>query len=143
MLFFLARCLACTLIFLAPLILVVIASADPNTALILIIPFFGLIPAYIMALIVFVPVEALCKWAGARWLANIAVPISGGAGAAGGIVLLAVVWDNLDVLARNFAQEPWALIFWVVLGFVWGVLWRIATFAVGRIGFFRRRLEPA
>jgi len=143
MLFFLARCLACTSIFVAPLVLVVLASDDPSMMLILIIPFFGLIPAYIMALVVFVPVEALCKWIGARWLANIVVPISGGAGAAGGIVLLALVLDNLGVLARNFAQEPWALIFWVVLGFVWGVLWRIATFAVSRIGFFRRQLEPA
>nr|WP_137677987.1 hypothetical protein [Parerythrobacter lutipelagi] len=142
MLYFLARCFVCILLFCAPLLAMMASSGDPAMGMLLLIPMIGLIPALIMALLLFVPVEALTGRMGLRWLANVLVPIMGVVGAGLCLLVLAAALGASDAMARNFAQQPWAFYFWLAMGALWGVVWRL-TALVGRLPLFTRRASPA
>ncbi|MCK0127958.1 hypothetical protein [Erythrobacter sp. F6033] len=142
MLFFLARCVACTLFFCAPIVLIVATASEPATALLLLVPILGLIPAYIIALILFVPVEGLMQRRGIGWLSNLAVPFMGAVGALLSFVVLGAFWGELDVMLRNLARDPYAFGFWIFLGVVWGFLWRL-TALVRHIPMVARQMKPA
>ena len=142
LLFFLFRCIACTAFFCVPLLLLIASANDPAMGMLLLIPMIGLIPAYIIALILFVPVELLTIKIGHPWLANLVVPLLGALGAVLCFIGLAIYWDDLDIMLRNMASSPEGFIFWIGLGVVWGVLWRL-TALVRFIPFVARRLQPS
>lgn len=134
MLDFLARCLLSAIIFCLPLLFIIQQSGEPNTALILLVPFIGLIPAFAMALVLFVPLEKLTAWAGMGWLANVLVPLAGMAGTIAALAFLAHYLDAIEAFIRNHEKQPWGTYAWLGVGFVWGMVWRLAGLIDGLIG---------
>lgn len=131
MLLFLLRCLACVAIFLLPFFLLVASSQDASIGILFIIPMIGLVPGLVMALLLFVPIELLTRRLGIGWLANLLVPIAGAVGAIVVIYLIAISTDDMEVMARNMAEDPQAFYFWPIAGAIWGIFWRF-TALIGR-----------
>ena len=138
LLYFFFRCLACTLFFCVPLLLIISSANDPAMGMLLLIPMIGLIPGYIMALILFVPVEVFTAKIGNAWLANFLVPAMGAVGAVMCFIALALYHGQLEIMLRNLASSPDGFTLWIGLGVVWGVLWRL-TALVRLLPFLARR----
>ena len=141
MLFFVFRCLACVALFMVPMFALIYGSGDPSMAILTLLPLTALLPGLAIALVLFVPTEALCERIGQRWLANIAVPVMGAVGAALTLLALTVYFGAYEAVLRNHAQSPWATYFWIATGVVWGLLWRL-TALVRHLPLIGRRLRP-
>lgn len=127
MLFFLSRCLACIALFVVPFGLLIYSTGDQSMGIMMLLPMIGLVPALVIALVLFVPIEALCARMNMRWLANFAVPAMGALGAVLALLAIAIYHNSLDVMARNLSQSPNGFWFWIIAGVIWGVLWRMTT----------------
>lgn len=127
MLFFLSRCLACIALFVVLFGLLIYSTGDQSMGIMMLLPMIGLVPALVIALVLFVPIEALCARMNVRWLANFVVPAMGALGAVLALLAIAINHDSLDVMARNLSQNPNGFWFWIIAGVIWGVLWRMTT----------------
>lgn len=119
--------LSCILLWL-PFILITILNTDPNYGLILIFPFVGTIPAIIVAILIFMPVEYLLDKRGMAFHKNIVVPVLG--------ALSVVIWKLFWAMPYLFSSEPinknipaasWGGMEIVIGGgFAWGIIWLLA-----------------
>lgn len=106
-------------------------SGSADSGLILLIPIAGAIPAVIGTLLIFMPVEAGLDAIGFGHLNNVAVPAAGGLF----ILLFMLVMTSADGTTELFIDplrnDPLniggPILFWMVLGVIWGVLWRASA----------------
>ena len=137
----LARVVVSVLLFCAPFLVFVLLSADPANGLILIVPFFGAIPAILGALILFVPAEMLLDRLGVPWLKNIVVPLLGASLIAIFMIVMGSWQGELSLYAERLLQDPAMFVsvmaVWIVFGALWGVAWRCTEWLARRIGWVR------
>lgn len=117
--------------FCAPIFLFVIMSGSSDSALVLLIPMFGAVPAVIGTFLIFMPIEAGLDAAGLGPLKNVAVPAAGGLFIVLFVLVMSMGDDTLTLLIERLRNDPvnvgGPLLFWMVLGVVWGVLWRASA----------------
>ncbi|MEO1045019.1 MAG: hypothetical protein AAFX04_06230 [Pseudomonadota bacterium] len=115
-------------------------SKQQNSMMVVLIPFFGAIPAIIGALLLFVPAEYYLDHIGQSALKNIAIPVIGGTLVF--FVTLAIAQKGeISSLTDRLSKGKWndwaGFVFWVLMGAIWGVLWRLTEWLVelsGAIG---------
>jgi hypothetical protein len=111
-----------------PFILSTIISTDPNAGLILMLPFFFTIPAVIVALLIFAPLDRFLKGRGADAQSRILIPVSG---------MSSVVAFKLFVSApylfsnkpgvENIPAASWnGMGFMILGGLAWGIVWLLS-----------------
>lgn len=133
----LARSVICVLLFCLPLLLYILASGSAETSLILFIPFVGLIPALLGAWLLFSPLEALLDFLNIGNLRNIILPLAGGLLP---LIVFAIIIEVsgdrrliLNRLSTGGMNEWGPLLFWIVLGVIWGGLWRISEWVLRHV----------
>ena len=130
------RALFCLTLFVAPMLLWVRAQRNRDSALILILPLFGAVPAVLGAWFVFAPIEHGLDASGHPGWKDLAVPAAG----SGLIVLFAVLASltsahPIAMLRRLFTRQALAAMsLWMVAGAIWGGLWRLSAWAFAAIG---------
>ena len=136
-----ARLLISLALLASPFALLILANAgrkQANGLMWLIIPFFGGIPAILGALLVFAPLENLLDARGLGHLKDVAIPL---AGALLIVIFMVVILGTPRKLAKMAARirqggfkviRP--MLFWSVLGAVWGALWRLSAWIAMRVG---------
>ena len=138
----LARVIVSVAIFCAPFLLFVILSANPDNGLILIVPFFGAIPAIIGALVLFLPAEILLDRLGLPKLKNIVVPLIGASLIAIFMIVMGAMQGELSLYGERLLQDPAMFVsvmaVWIVFGAVWGVVWRMTEWLAFRFRLVKR-----
>ena len=119
---FISLLLAC-----APFAAFIVSSGKPENMLLLIIPFFGAVPAVIGALLVFVPIECKLEASGLRALKNVLVPAAGTLLVLIFMVIMGLTSGSLVLLFKRLFADPAGVGVWMVLGGLWGVVWRISA----------------
>ena len=134
----LVRILVCFALFCSPLFLYIVASRKSENALWLLFPLFGGIPATLGALFVFIPLEGFLDAQGLGHLKNVAIPLSGSLLIVIFLVLSCVVSGNYSMLSKRMLngglREIWPILFWSILGVVWGASWRLSDWIIRSIG---------
>lgn len=118
--------LSCFLLWL-PFLMFATLSADSNNALILIFPFFGTIPALIMALLVFSRIENVCAQSERRYFKYLFVPLAG--------VLSVFIFKFVGYAPyllvsgpekENVPAASWdGMGDWFAGSFAWGIIWLV------------------
>ena len=136
------RLLICLMLIYLPLIVYVAGSRrQPENALWLLFPLYGTIPAVLGALLIFVPIES---YLGARALGhwnNIAIPLAGALLIVIFMVLASIVSGNLlkyfSRIVKDGKHMIGPLLFWSVLGAIWGATWRLSNWILAGVGLTR------
>ena len=131
------RALFCLTLFVAPMVLWVRAQCNRDSALVLILPLFGAVPAVLGAWFVFAPIEHGLDASGHPGWKDVVVPAAG----SGLIVLFAVLASLTNAqpvatLRHLFTLQAFAAMsLWMVAGAIWGGLWRLSARVLAAIGF--------
>lgn len=126
--FFATRYAFCVGIAFLPIIAIfAFTDAQKLAVMLSFVPLAGTIPTLISAMLVLAPIEALCARRGQRWRVNFYVPLAAAVCALLTLAAFSAVIGSFDVFLRNTMQDPAGSIFWVIIGLVWGVVWRISS----------------
>ena len=137
MIFILARCLAALVLFCAPIVIYIILSGKAESLLYLILPLVAAVPAIILALVLFWPVEMVLDRMGHPAWKNILIPIIGGTLIFVFTLVLGLYGGNLEELLQRIASKPdgsRVTTIWVMLGVGWGIAWRASEWLARTIG---------
>lgn len=138
----LIRIAICALLACLPFVLMVAFSRRPEMGMVLVIPFFGMVPAVVGALIVFLPIELYLSARGTPALSNVAVPAAGALLIALFTLAMSAASGNLGLIAGRIAsgsnQVIGPMLFWSVLGVIWGLLWRLTALISNATGWAGR-----
>lgn len=135
----LLRVLLCAVVFTAPVALYIIMSGKKDNLLLLLFPMIGIIPAVIGALLVFWPLEALLDGTGRPAWKNYFVPIAGACLIIAVVAIVGGISGKLAMMLERIASNPvnngGPILLWMVLGLIWGILWRMSDWALtaGRV----------
>jgi hypothetical protein len=138
---FLLRLVIAAAIMVAPILLIVIRAKRAETGLLLLFPMVGIVPAAAAAAILFVPIEQKLHARGLDSWITPAVIVAGasviwifmlGMASAGGPAKLRRLFNIARKDPANFFLP---MIVWMVLGGLWGALWRLSGRMIDWIGF--------
>ena len=100
----LARIVVGIALFCLPVVILVVLSRKPESALYLLFPMFGAIPAIIAALVLFVPLESYLDARGLAHLKNVAVPLAGATVVFLFMIVMGSVWGNLGTMLNRLVR---------------------------------------
>ena len=131
-------CLVCLALFCFSFLLLVSASRKPENALWLLFPIFGGIPVVLGALLIFVPIEIYLSARALGHLKNVAIPMAGALLIVIFMVVASIVTGNPLKYFSRISKEGMHIVgpilFWSVLGAIWGALWRLSDYLLGAVG---------
>ena len=125
----LLRLLICLILFYLPFIFFVAASRNKDNALWLIFPIYGTIPAILGALLLFIPIEKYLSAHALGHLNNVAIPVTGSLLIVIFMFIASIVSGNLPQFLSRICKGGkhllGSLLFWSLLGTIWGAVWRL------------------
>ena len=135
----LVRLLISAAMFSVPFALLAFASKSENGALWLLFPLVAAVTGVVGALLLFVPVEALLDSRGLQSYKNLFVPLSGALIAPILLVVMTVASGKVALFMERLSSggvNAWGpIVMWMMLGAVFGALWRLTSWLAGLIGF--------
>ena len=135
----LVRLLISAAMFSAPFALLAFASKSQNGAMWILFPLVAAVPGVVGALLLFVPVEALLDARGLQSYKNLVVPLAGALIAPIMLVVMATAGGKvalfMERLSSGGANASGPIVLWMILGAVFGALWRLTGWLAGLMGF--------
>src|SRR3982750_3454061 len=133
----LVRLLISAAMFAAPFALLAFASKSEFGGMWLLFPVFAAVPGVLGALLLFVPVEAVLEARGLQAYKNLAVPAAGALIAPILTLVMVTASGKAHMLGRLVSDgvNAWGpLIMWMVLGAIFGWLWRVTAWVANLMG---------
>ena len=135
----LVRLLISAAMFSAPFALMAFASKSQHGAMWILFPLFAAVPGVVGALLLFVPIEAILESRGLHSFKNVFVPLAGALIAPILLIVTTTASGKLGLVAERFSSagvNAWGpIVLWMVLGAVFGALWRLTAWLAGLMGF--------
>ena len=127
-------------ILVVPFLVLALLSGTPDGMIVLIFPVLFTIPALLISLVVFAPVEWVLDWRGLGHWKNRLVPLAGGLAMTAGTNALWTLtggYNAIEDLLRRPSATFMTFVVLGVLGALWGCFWRLTEWAAGLV--IRRR----
>jgi len=135
----LVRLLISAAMFSAPFALMAFASKSQHGAMWILFPLFAVVPGVVGALVLFVPIEAILESRGLHSYKNAFVPLAGALIAPILLVVTTAASGKIGLVVERYSSagvNAWGpIVLWMVLGAVFGALWRLTAWLAGLMGF--------
>ena len=132
------RLLISAAMFTAPFALLAFGSKRTHSDMWLLFPLFAAVPGVLGALILFAPLEALLDSRGMQISKNFAVPAAGALIAPILLLVMTAKSGKLRLVLSRYSKDgrkAWGpLVLWMVLGAIFGVMWRSTEWIAAFLG---------